>query len=271
MALTIVITGTEEDELTYKAAKSLKEANRIILHTGVCGCADWLSKNGIKYETLDELYEQFEDFDAHTQAAADRVAEAAANEEVCYCILTDEDRSAAELLKRQRSTTVVGSREQRLKLYSGGAALTINAYDAIEARLSPLTDVIVTEITSRTLAGDLKLNLMKSFPFDSQLYFIKPDGSTAFCTLKELDRLKDYDHKCCCLVKKCGDLKRLESYTMDELLLLNENDKLMEPDVDSAAGKLADMIECLSTCDNDLKEEICYEAAQILNEKSNLI
>ena len=71
--ITIVGLGYEEKQLTFEAAELLKSGARVILHTGRCGCAEWLKKNGISFETLDYLYEECEDFDLHAARAAETV------------------------------------------------------------------------------------------------------------------------------------------------------------------------------------------------------
>ena len=55
--ITIVGLGYEEKQLTLEAAELLESGARVILHTGRCGCADWLKRHAVPFETLDSLYD----------------------------------------------------------------------------------------------------------------------------------------------------------------------------------------------------------------------
>ena len=68
--ITIIGTGWERGQLTLGAAEAFKSAGKVILHTERCGCAEWLRAQGVGYESLDALYDESEDFDAHVEAAA---------------------------------------------------------------------------------------------------------------------------------------------------------------------------------------------------------
>ena len=68
-AITIVGTGWTQGQLTLDAARALKSGARVVLHTERCGCAAWLRKEGVDFDSLDGLYDSCDDFDEHIRSA----------------------------------------------------------------------------------------------------------------------------------------------------------------------------------------------------------
>ena len=101
--ITIIGAGWEAGQLTLEAADALTGGARVILHTDRCGCAEWLEKQGIAFESLDGLYEQCEDFDEHAEAAAQAVVEAGERGDVAYVVADVRDRSAVRLCASRSS------------------------------------------------------------------------------------------------------------------------------------------------------------------------
>ena len=105
--ITVVGTGWTRGELTLQIADILSGGARIILHTDHCGCAEWLKRQGIAYESLDALYEAFDDFDEHAEAAAKAVFEAGREGDVVYGVFDVRDRSVAALTRRGDAVRIV--------------------------------------------------------------------------------------------------------------------------------------------------------------------
>ena len=77
MSQIIVIgCGFRREQLTLEAVEALQSADKVLLHTGRCGLAEYLQEKGIPFETLDALYERAEDFDEHARLAAQAVLDA---------------------------------------------------------------------------------------------------------------------------------------------------------------------------------------------------
>ena len=194
--ITIVGLGYEEKQLTFEAAELLKSGARVILHTGRCGCAEWLKKNGISFETLDYLYEECEDFDLHAARAAETVVAASRKENVVYGVFDVRDRSASEILKRTRARVVAGPpAEGALTVYAQDAVKTLVAADWENFHLNASEGVLIRELDSRALASEVKLKLMDCYPEEEIAFVRLPDGGIAKTELYNLDRLSKYDHR----------------------------------------------------------------------------
>ena len=216
--ITIVGLGYEEKQLTFEAAELLKSGARVILHTGRCGCAEWLKKNGISFETLDYLYEECEDFDLHAARAAETVVAASREENVVYGVFDVRDRSASEILKRTRARVVAGPpSEGALTAYAQDAVKTLVAADWENFHLNASEGVLIRELDSRALASEVKLKLMDCYPEEEIAFVRLPDGGIAKTELYNLDRLSKYDHRTSAYIPSEGDLTKLERYDFADL------------------------------------------------------
>ena len=216
--ITIVGLGYEEKQLTFEAAELLKSGARVILHTGRCGCAEWLKKNGISFETLDNLYEECEDFDLHAARAAETVVAASREENVVYGVFDVRDRSASEILKRTRARVVAGPpAEGALTVYAQDAVKTLVAADWENFHLNASEGVLIRELDSRALASEVKLKLMDCYPEEEIAFVRLPDGGIAKTELYNLDRLSKYDHRTSAYIPSEGDLTKLERYDFADL------------------------------------------------------
>ena len=218
--ITVVGVGLEAGQLTFEAARALKSGAQVILHTGRIGCAEWLRAEGVAFATLDDLYEECEDFDAHATRAADAVMEAAQAGDVVYAVYDVRDRSVAALAARDKKMRVIAGPpvEGALLARLNGATRTLEASDWQEFRLSAQENTLVRELNSRELTSEVKLRLMECYPDETRCFVLSGDGSVAQLPLYDLDRLKSYDHRSCVLVPAQRDLMRLERYSFDELV-----------------------------------------------------
>ena len=85
--LTIATLGTGSDVfLTRAVEKALKTAKQVVLRTARHPMTRYLDEQGIAYVSLDDLYDQCDDFDALNQAAAHKVLALCERQPVCYAV-----------------------------------------------------------------------------------------------------------------------------------------------------------------------------------------
>ena len=211
--------GYEAGQLTLEIADLLKSGAKVILHTGRCGCAEWLKNNGIPFDTLDGLYESCEDFDEHAMAAARAVCDAAQGEDVIYGVFDVRDRSVAAMMEMVKNVRVVAGppAEGALFARAQGSVQMLAASDWERYSLSSARSALIRELDSRELASEVKLKLMEIYPDETAVYVRFGDGTTAHTELYNLDRLKAYDHRTCALVTAEPELTHLERYDFDRL------------------------------------------------------
>lgn len=214
--ITVIGTGFEEKQLTLEAVELLQSGAKALLHTGRCGCAEWLARRGIPFETLDELYEQCEDFDEHARLAAEAVCRAAEAGDVVYGVFDVRDRSVSALLGLRSDASVVPGppTEGALMAYAGDSVQLLEASDWENYVLSPARSALVRELDSRELAAEVKLKLMEVYPEENEV-LVWIGGGLAHTPLYNLDRLKGYDHRTCALAPAINDLTQLERFDVE--------------------------------------------------------
>ena len=218
--ITIVGVGLEADQLTFAAADALRGDVQVLLHTGHIGCAEWLRRENIPFETLDYLYDECEDFDQHAAMAADAVQKYAEGGDVVYAVYDVRDRSAVELAGRDNKIRVIAGVpvEGALLARLDGATRMLEASDWENFRLSAQENALVRELNSRELTSEVKLKLMECYPDETRCFLLSGDGSVARVPLYDLDRMKQYDHRSCALIPAQRDLTQLQRYGFDELV-----------------------------------------------------
>ena len=212
--VTIVSVSTGDASLlTMGALEALQTAGRIILRTGRHPVAAWLSEQKLAYETLDELYESAETFDAFNRSAAMAVLEAAAKSGVVYAVAdaamdstvsallqVAQDRDSVILLPgvshADRCLAMAKADSQDIRLSSAEAFLSGDALD-------PAVSCFLAELHSQACAGACKLKLMRLLDDQTPICIFRGDANGALrmetVPLFALDRLERYDHLTACL------------------------------------------------------------------------
>ena len=218
--ITIIGAGWTAGQLTLDAAEALRSGAKVLLHTARCGCAEWLEKQGIPFDSLDALYERCEDFDEHARAAADAVLEAARVNDVVYGVFDVRDRSAALLAREggRRVRVIAGPpAEGALLAYAIGEARTVEASDWEDFHLTARENCLIRELDSRELAAEVKLRLMEVYPEESEIWLLNGDAAPVSMPLYALDRGETYDHRTCALIPAQRSITRLERYDFGHL------------------------------------------------------
>ena len=101
--ITIIGLGTEKGDLTLRALKALKSADRVILRNAELPSAESLKEEGIAFEDLSEVYRRSRNFDTLTQNLVSEILKRAKGANLCYCVDGGvcEDRAARVLVKRK--------------------------------------------------------------------------------------------------------------------------------------------------------------------------
>lgn len=244
MQLTVIGLGPGPvGQLTGDALKALEGGDRLLLRTDRHGIAAHLKRRGRLFESLDRFYETSEDFDALVDNIAAYVLDAAQEGAVCYAVPGSgrRDRTVGRVLalakERQLPVRVIpGLGEEALAVEAGfvgerGAVCALPANEALDSRIDPECDLIVSEIESGPLAGDLKCRLLEHYPDAHPCLFARrtPSGQLRLeeIPLVELDRQGDYDHTSTLLLP-CVAFEKLERYDLDHFVAIMR--RLTAPD-----------------------------------------
>ena len=179
-SITVIALGTgREDDVTLGALRAMKEGNRLILRTEKCGAAALLRREGIPFGTLDDLYEEAEDFDELHRLSAQRILEEAEKGKVCFAVFDPARDGTVRLIRDKVDRVVPG--------VSAGAAAADAVLPMGEVRFFAASDLdtvssqgtlCLTEIDSRLLAGECK-SWRKFMPWTRRCGFL-PRMKSAF-------------------------------------------------------------------------------------------
>jgi len=218
--ITVAGVGWSRGTMTLEAVDALRRGGLVLLHTDRCGCAEWLKENGIDYQSLDALYEQYDDFDEHADAAASAVIEAAEHGDVAYVVADVRDRSVARLVERVGAglTILAGPPvEGALLALARGETRVVEASDWEDFHLSARENCLVRELENRELAAEVKLRLMSVYPEEGRIWLLNAGCEPAAMPLYELDRADHYDHRTSALIPAQRGVTGLERYDFEHL------------------------------------------------------
>ena len=227
--LTIVSIGPGDPALlNLRTTEVLKAAETLILRTGRHPITEWLSKNGVPWSSLDDLYETETDFDILYNRIAESVLEHSGEKRTVYAvpdILTD--RSLDMLYAKAMETgTVIETipgfsyadyylANARNDLCKGNVRIS-SAQDLFSLPYDPSLPLLVTELDNALLAGDVKQYIGNMSDDEISVSFLNGNVRSRI-PLYELDRQKSYDHLTAVLVPG-SDYRSRDRYTIYDLM-----------------------------------------------------
>lgn len=226
--ITVVGLGPgPKEHLTLGALAAMQKAHRLVLATARHGVAEHLKAEGIAFDTLDSLFDESEDFDQFAAAAAERLIALSAEGPLVYGVADPlSDSSVAALRDRlpEGLKLLPGLPALSAFLAQAPAPLPILYTDATRLQVfDGQRPLCISELNSRQLAGDCKLQLLDYYDPDSPLYFFPPgkaaERRVVRTTLEELDRQPRYDHSAGAVLLPKAGWER-ERYDMQDLVRL---------------------------------------------------
>lgn len=229
--ITILSVSTGDTRLlTLDSLDALKSARKIILRTDRHPIARWLADNELPFQSLDDLYERADTFDAFNQAAARAVLNEAAEGAVVYAVADaamDSTVSALLLYAEERGKLVILpgiSHADRCVAMAQAAIQDVRLTSAesflLADDLNPAISCFLSELHSRACAGACKLKLMRLLDDQTQVLFFdgNSDGQLHMRSvpLFELDRQERYDHLTACLYL-AAPMARRRRFGVDDL------------------------------------------------------
>ena len=239
--LTVLSVGPGDPALLNRATEdALRAADLLVLRTDHHPLVSWLNEQNIIYTSLDDLYEQTEDFDSLADRIAERVWQLAAGARRPVYAVPDllTDRTVDRLYALQPEdaaeiTVIPGFSYADFYLsrcrgvLSAGSVRIVSATELLATFYDPDESVLVTEIDKEPLAGDLKVMLSARLDDEADVWLLRESGRPRKMPLYELDRLKKYDHMTALFLPAVDFLHR-SRYIMRDLLGIME--RLRAPD-----------------------------------------
>lgn len=211
---TITIVGLGPGAVGHLSLETmglLQNCAQVILRTAVHPTVAELEKQNVKFTSCDDLYEKAASFEEVYNSVVERVLAAAQNGDVVYAVpgspLVAEKtvvlmRTAAKaqgiklVIKPSMSFLDLAYVELGIDPIAG--LQIIDAQDFAEIASAGQHPLMITQVYSQMVAGDLKIALMDVLPDEYEIYFLRnlglPDEERRPIKLFELDRQPNIDH-----------------------------------------------------------------------------
>ena len=201
------------DALTIGALNALKEEQRVFLRTEKHPTVDYLTNNGVKFETLDNYYEEGKSFDEVYENIANKIIDIYNTEgNLIYAVpghpLVAEKSvfNLIDLCKKNKieysilpAVSFVDAMMESLKIDPIEGLKIIDAFDVKNQVLDKRIGTIITQVYNRFIASEVKLQLSEYYDDETEIVFVRAAGiegleSIRKIPLYELDMQEDIDY-----------------------------------------------------------------------------
>lgn len=237
----IIIAGLgtgREEELTLGTLKALEEAECLVLRTGEHALAPWLRERGIRFTTLDGVYNKSESFDEIYPEMIRRITALAEKGEVVVAVPGHPmvgERLTLELIKELppagfQVEILPGISQADSVIAASGRCCAeglkiLTAAELPVSQLDPGLSTVIIGISSSILASELKIQLLEVYPPDLTVVISRQKADGAVLTeeipLHTLDHSRSFDHTSC-LYLPALELGQLENYSFRHLVEIME-------------------------------------------------
>ncbi len=218
----------DPDLLNAKTIRTLRESNHLLLRTGRHPIAVWLESNNIAYHTLDQFYEDADDFDQLNRLIADYIFTEASENTVVYAVPDSLMDSTVKTLFRTKPDHIhisvipgVGSFDLHLSsslpYLDDSSVQVVSAYDLLSSfSYDPGNTVLITELDNVILAGQIKITLCNLLEDEHTVYLLIENRDPLSLPLYMLDRQQHYNHFTALLIPG-SDYMHREKYVLRDL------------------------------------------------------
>lgn len=188
----VIGLGTRPKHLTIQAADLLARVKHVYVKTALTPTYDYFRSHAIDAISMDDVYENAQDFDALDDAVVERLIDAEQQwGEICFCVNGSgtEDACVQKLAQRREIALCPGVAPAAVYATPSASVVQITASELVSRTgwdYDTRSSLIVTELDNRLLAGEVKLVLAQLL--DEEQTVTVAGKQVA---LYELDRLND--------------------------------------------------------------------------------
>ncbi len=237
----IIIIGlgpSDYDCLTIKALKIIKNAKHLILRTEKHPIGEDLKKEGINFQTCDDIYDSSEDFEEVYDRISRRICEyAKMYGEIVYAVPGHPfvaERSVQLIIERSEgmidiqiepAMSFIDVVISSLKADISSGLKIIDGLRLDEQKPDLDCSNIVTQVYSKFIASEVKLGLMNYYKDDQEICVIKGasvknEEKFQWINLYELDKVEWINYQTSIYIPKAKDNKKYN--TMGDLVSIME-------------------------------------------------
>ena len=201
------------ESLTIGTLEILKGDKKIYLRTEKHPTVDYLKSICIQFETYDDRYEEYNNFDdVYRAIAEDLIKKHEVNGDIIYgvpghpLVAETSVKLLIELCKKKKidieilpAVSFIDAVIESLKLDPIEGLKIIDAFDIKNQVLDKRVGLLITQVYNKFIASEVKLALLEYYKEDMEICFVRAAGvkgleSTRKISLYELDRQEDIDY-----------------------------------------------------------------------------
>ena len=276
------ISTGNPDFLSIQTIKTISKSKMLVLRTSQSAIVPWLNQMKVSFLSLDDLYEQAEDFDRLSDSIAERLWSLACHSPVVYAvsdIITDTSVRALFRTRPAQATinTVPGTglsdfyRTSVVHLLPDSDLRTVSSLDFLSSTFDPNCSILITELDNPILAGEIKIHLSTILEDEYKVFYLHDQDKPIQFSLFEIDRLPSYDHLSAILILRTDFLKR-NRFVLHDLTMLM--DRLRSPDgcpwdrIQTHQSLRPYLVEeaweCIAAIDEGDPDHLCEELGDLL-------
>lgn len=197
--------------LSVETLDVLKSGAKVILRTAVHPSVSYLQQQGIQFTACDDFYENGASFDEVYQKIVALLLQEGSKQEIVYAVpgsplvaertvvmLREQVRDACLPLKILPAMSFLDLAYVDLGIDPIAGLRIIDAQDFEALTAAGQYPLMITQVYSKLVASDVKINLMDVLEDEAQLYFLRnlglPNEECRPIKLYELDRQPHIDH-----------------------------------------------------------------------------
>lgn len=187
----------EFDLLPLRAVRAIAQADVVVLQSEKAACAQGIRGENANVLTLDDLYEQAEDFDALFLAGVQRIREAREEGTVVLCVVGDPyDNGFVRGLASagEEIEYIAGGYAEAGALSAAAGRMDVDGYIVLGARevqafgIDTSKTVILKGVENAFVAEHVKCALSDYYPQDTQV-LLYADGKASWIDFYDIDRV----------------------------------------------------------------------------------
>lgn len=233
--------GGNLKQLPLGVLESLEEADRIILRTADHPVVAELEKRGLSLSSYDSIYTDYEeDFDQIYPAIVEDLIKQAKNGPLVYAVpghpMVGESTTQLLLQQKEVAVEIVGGHSFIDDLFQAVGIDPIEGLQLVDGMdlaadlLQSSQHLIIMQIAHPLIAGDVKIELMKVYPDEHEIYCIDGAGTDheelRTCPLYELDHFEGVHNLLSVYVPPLAKEEDMRSFSTTQSLV----DAIVDPD-----------------------------------------
>lgn len=220
--ITVVAMGAKQGDLTMDGLTAINNADVVVAKSDKTHVASTLASLKVDFVSCDDVYLDCYDFDELNQLIANRLVQYSKEGSVAFCIYGDgHDDSTVEYLCKTNVPFKLVSGVSVLGALDKGYCDDYKVFTAqtfVTQKYPSNDNVLIKNIDDQFLAGEVKLKLLDSFDYDTEVLFFNQDGAKTI-TVEDVDR-QNYNYQTSLFVAKRPLTNRKVHYYSDLLQVL---------------------------------------------------